>query len=206
MDIDNKPQQVESKCPISKLPSLFKFLITQFTKFYSLRALIGLIKFLIFQRGYKKPNLFQKILSTLFNTSNLRTGLFLSLMPFLYELIPIFFNPNKKKLVTFIAGFISSLVGILISEKNDVMTFVILSVFIRSLHSAIQVLLKEKGYPTESRVTSYTVFWIACFGFLFLSYCHPSYAPIDKLFSSYAIPTGKELEELNTIRNSIKLI
>jgi hypothetical protein len=196
----------ESKCPISKLPSLIKFFVTQFLKFYGLRACISLVKYLIFKRGYLKPNLF-RILFILLDPANMKTGLFLSLMPFLFELIQNFFNPNKSsKLITFIAGFISGLAGVMVSEKGSFMRFVILSVFVRSLHSLIQVALKERGLPTESRSVTYVVFWLACLGFLYLAYFFPSYQPISSMFITYASPIGNELKELNAIREQLKII
>jgi hypothetical protein len=194
-----------SKCPISKLPSLIKFSLIQFLKSYCLRALLGLFKYLILQKGYKSLNIL-KLLSTIFNTTNLRTGLFLSLMPFLYELINIFFNPHRRKLITFLAGFISSLIGVVISENNDFMTFVILSVFTRSLHAAIQVILTENGYSTENRLLSYSGFWAASAAFLFITYFHPSFKPIQKLVLTYACPYGNELKEFTDIGEGLRLV
>ena len=125
-------------------------------------------------------------------------------MPFIYEFIQLFNNDNK--FITFLAGFVSGLIGIIISEKVNILNFIILSVFLRSLHSLIVVWLRANNYNSQNRLISYLVFVVACFIFLFIAYFHPSYSQVNKLFFGYANVLGNEKKELTDIMNKINLV
>jgi hypothetical protein len=194
IDDDNK---------FSKFLKLLKIFIKQFVIFFSLRGLLSLMKYLILEKGYTKIN-FQKLFKIFFNISHVRTGLFLSLIPFIYEFIQLY--NNDSKIITFIAGFISGLVGIIISEKANILNFIVLSIFLRSIHSLIVVWLRLNDYRSQNRLVSYVLFVIACFIFLFIAYFHPTYSQVNKLFVGYANLSGNEKQEFNDIIKKINLV
>jgi hypothetical protein len=203
MENDSKPSK-ETSIEVKFIKLVDRF-IKQFLKCYGLRALLGLVKYLFLQKGFKSPS-FSKIIQILFNTSNIRTGLFISIMPLVFDLINLFLNKKNSTTITFLSGFISSLAGIVISENNSFMTFIILSVLVRSLYCLAQTILNKHGFKSSTRFGAYSVFFLACLGFLFIAYYHPTYGPIGDLFMSYACPVGNELAELQAIRRGVNLI
>jgi hypothetical protein len=206
-----------------KTLSFLKFFIKNFLKFYTIRALLELMKkFLKNQfKIFKYP--LSKFLNIFFNSDNFRTGLFLTIMPGLYKIFSSVFekyfakgNTEKdadsesnfgdryeKMLYTFLSGFMAGFVGIFFAEKADIMNFIILSIMIRCLHSLIVVYLKKKGYPTQSRLVAFLAFTLACFGVLFLFFYHPSYKPMTKLVDRFALYHGNEKAEFNYFKTLV---
>ena len=135
-------------------------------------------------------------------------------MPTLFRFLNlILHNSNKLKslgltpiILTFISGFISSLIGIVISEKANIMNFVVLSVLVRSIHSLLVVWLEKNGYPTRSRIGGWLVLTIACSGVILLTFYHPSFKPITKLVNRYALFQNKEYAEVESIREILRII
>jgi hypothetical protein len=155
---------------------------------------------------------FKYILNLLFHISNLRTGLFLSIMPTIYNLLINFYEISEKlnkiinpKFFTFLSGCIACLIGIAVSEKNEIMNYIILSVFTRCLHSILVVWLNKKKLPTQNKIASWFAIWLACLGVLFLSIYYPQYKPISKLVDRYALYAGRDQEEMNYVRESMRL-
>ncbi len=194
-----------------ELIKLFKDFIKNFFKFYSIRALISLIKQIRKFKFKLNKFSFNDLREILFNSNNLRTGLFLSIMPFVFYLLTeIIFDVNsnnnyfdngfsslKDKIIVLLSGFISAFIGISISEKGiSIMNYIILSVLTRSIHSLIVVILKKKGKNTQSKFWVFLTFYIACFGFLFSVYYNPGYKPNVKLYCGYANFQGNEKEEI----------
>jgi hypothetical protein len=192
--------QKESK--LKKFLKLLKRLILDFLKFYILRGGLGALKYFLLEKGIKKFSQ-KKLKKKLLNSSVLRTALFISLMPFIYELISMF---GESVVVTFIAGFVSSFVGILISEKSSLMGFIILSVIMRSMHSLIVVWMKKLNYKSENKVISYSVFLMAMFGMLFICFFHPTYKPISRLVFTYANFNGNEKQEMTDILDQLRIV
>jgi hypothetical protein len=209
-DLDNEKEIIIQKiCPITKI---FKSFGRNFFKFYVMRMLLSLVKKLFKVRF----NIFRinplDFIKIIFNLDNLNTGLFLSVMPSLFRFLNLIFTSSKKfknldpKLITFISGFISSLVGIMISEKANIMSFVILSVMVRSLHSLLVVWLKKKGYPTQNKIVGWAVLTLACSGVLFLTFYYPSYRPITNLVNRYSLFADSiEKAEVDSIRELLRL-
>lgn len=203
--------------------SFLKFSTKSFLKFYVIRGLLELMKkFLKNQfKIFKYP--LSKFINIFLNKDNIRTGLFLTIMPGLYKLFTSFFEKylEKKKdkkqtdteynyddkywrmLYTFLSGFMASFIGIFFSEKADIMNFIILSVMIRSIHSLIYVYLKKNGYPTQNKFVAFFIFTLACFCVLFLFFFHPSYKPITKLVDRFALYQGNEKAEINYFKSLV---
>jgi hypothetical protein len=204
---------IKSRNNMKKLLSIFKFFAVQFGKFYGLRALLSLVQGLM-KINFKAKNFsFLLLYKCLFNESNLRTGLFLSVMPALFKLFNYFFELLVSKdnligqiLFTFLSGFIASFLGISISEKTNIMVFVILSALVRSIHSLIVVFLKKHNIRTTSKTVTFFVFLVVCFGFLFLGFYHPEFKQISALMDRYGNVNGTEVPEIWKIRNAIKLV
>jgi hypothetical protein len=136
-------------------------------------------------------------------------------MPALFKLLTLLFEnyisekfnlSSYEKLFTFLNGFISSLIGIFIGEKAKIMTFIILSVWLRSMHSLLVVFLSKNGYKTSSKLVTWFIFFLACFGFLFLNFYHSSFRPVSKLFEGYALYQGNESYEVESVRRQVKLV
>lgn len=205
---ESNSKEIKKDCPFTKIIKGFR---RQFITFYCLRAVISLLKGVM-----KKKSKFSlsELLPLLFNFNNIRTGLFLSLMPALYKFLNFIFEHSKyfksfnldPKIFTFISGFVSSLIGILISEKANIMNFIIVSVFVRSVHSLIQVCLSRNNYKTKSKFTSYLAVWLACFGALFINFYFPKFKPISGLIDKYALYDGKmEEDEMKRLRELKRL-
>lgn len=209
-----------------QLVRLFKDFLLRFTKFYGIRALVSLIK-KIMKLKFKINKFSSKdLFEIIFNTGNLRTGIFLSIMPFIFSLLTdVLFDVNNKryqscdnlngesnkniiknKIIVLLSGFIAALIGISFAEKGvKIMNYIILSVMIRAIHSLIVVYLKNKGKDAESKFWAFITFYIACFGFLFLAYYHPGYKPILKLYSNYANFEGNEKREIYSIIDKLNI-
>jgi hypothetical protein len=147
----------------------------------------------------------------LFDSSNLQTGLFLSLMPSLFKLLNLAFDLFNNfnldiKVTLFISGFISSLVGIICAEKTSILNFVILSVMVRSLHSLLVINLKKKGYPEHNKFIGWFILTIACTGVILSSFYNPSFMPITKLVDRYALFIGNERAELKHLREGLRIV
>jgi hypothetical protein len=191
-----------------QLVRIFRDFLFRFIKFYGIRALVSLIKKAMKLKFRINKFSLKDFFDILFNTGNLRTGVFLSIMPFIFSLLTeVLFDVNNKrnysrenlkgefnynynlknKLIVFLSGFVAAFIGISSSEKGvKIMNYIILSIMVRAIHSMIVVYLKNKGKETDSKFWAFITFYIACFGFLFLAYFHPGYKPIFKLFSNYA--------------------
>lgn len=202
-----KHKKIEIKSNLNEITSLLINFFKQFLKFYGLRATLSLVP-LIFKLFKGKLPRLEQITNILFNKNNLRTGLFLSLMPSIYHgLNNLFENLSSFKdinsvLLTFISGFISSLIGIAVSEKAPIMTFIMISIVIRSIHSLLVVYLKKKGISPTSKFYSWLVMMITCFLLVLSNFYNPNFRPAAKLFDRYAFYANeKEREEMNHLRS-----
>ena len=158
---DQKP--IISTVEKQSFSSIFLFFTKQFFKFYGIRilySLIGLINKLIRSKGFSL-NL-NSILKAFFNMANLRTALFSSLMPSLYKILIKIFNNfklfNNEKFMTFLAGFISALVGVFIEEKSQLLIFIILSIMVRCIHTAINITLIQNNINFGGKKASFLCF------------------------------------------------
>jgi len=213
-NIDKTQQSILIKQTKSqKFISILKLFGKKLFLFTSLRSFINLIKLLVkIKLNFKKIDT-QKLLDIIFDWGNLKSGLFLSIMPLIYSLLTeIIFDLDeekdllKQKILVFLSGFICAFVGISFSEKFKLFNYVVLSVMVRSLHSWLFVYLKKKGKNTESKSWSYLTFWLACCGFLFMVYYHPAFKPIRKLYFRYAFFEGNEKREVKNFISKTNLI
>lgn len=198
----------ETQTPAS-VQNILKFFLIQFAKGYGFRIIFSLVKTLYSLRKIGLQGLtFELLKSAIFNMPNLRTGLFISLMPTLYKLLKLLFktyNYENPK-TSFISGFISSLIAILIEEKTDLMNFVILSVMVRVLYVIAVILADHFKLPNYPRTANLILFITASIGFMFLAFCHPTFAPINKLFLNYANLEPNEVKELESYTEKVRII
>jgi len=208
---------------------LLKEFSVKFIKFYGIRALISLIKKVLKLKFRLNKLSLRDFFEIIFNQGNLRTGLFLSVMPLIFSfLTEVLFDVNKKennsqekldsnfsnfnndkniinKMIILLSGFIAAFIGISFAEKGvKIMNYIILSILVRSIHSLIVVYLKHKGKEIESKFWAFIAFYLACFGFLFLAYYNPGFKPILKLYSNYANFEGTEKEEVYSTIQKLK--
>lgn len=197
---------IEKENPLSKLLKILIKFLKDFVKFYGIKAAISLIQTILKQK-FKKIS-FSKIISSLFNTGNLRTGLFLSIMPFLYNLFEFLLNRYnaESKLNTFIVGAISAYIGVLIQEDGRIMTYVIISVLTRLIHTLIASRLKALDKPTSSKKWAFIAFSIASIGFITIAFIHPTFTPISGLADTYANYRGQEKNEIGVYRAALRWV
>lgn len=206
---EQKETIIPKSCPITPIVKLFG---RNFLKFYSFRMLISLIKKLFKVRFNFLKITPLDLIKIIFNLDNLQTGLFLSIMPSLFRFLNLIFKSSQKfknldpKLITLISGFLSSLSGIILSEKANIMSFIILSVMVRSLHSLIVVWLKKNGYPTQNRFVAWAVLTLACTGVLLIYFYYPSYKPISNLVTRYSLYSDNlERAEIDNIKQLLRI-
>jgi len=195
---------------ISSLTKIFVNFIKSFIKFYGIRFLVSFSKILIkYQFNVNKISLLQ-LNNILFNNSNLRTGLFLSAMPGLFNLFEFiykntnYFNFINEEVFTFFNAFITSFIGTLFAEKAKILNFIILSVFMRSIHSLIVVWLNKNKLPTRNKYASWFAIFLASLGLLFLTLFYPQYKSTKKAVDKYALYTGTEAAEFGYYRDLLK--
>jgi hypothetical protein len=189
---------------------IFMFFVKNFTKFYGIRIIYSLYH--VFSSNKSKVqfnyNLFFK---TIFSLTNVRTALFGSVMPALYKILmkmfKTYFDSKYEPQFLILSSLISSLIGILIEEKTTLVNFIILSVFVRVIHNLILIFLEKYNIPYQGKIVNFLVFMIVASAFIYVNFCHPSYAPIRKIVDGYALYTSEvERREMNTARNALRLI
>ena len=214
--ITKRKDKITGSFSLSKLFNLLKIILKNFLKFYGIRVFLELMKKLLKHQAKILKYSLTKIIQIIFNWENVRTGLFLTIMPGLYKFFSFILqehltnNNNKKEndkgvemIITFVSGFLASFIGIFFAEKAEIMNFIIVSIMLRSLHSTIVVFLKKKGYPSHNKFIAWLIFTIACFGVLFLFFAHPSFKSMTKLVDRFAVYIGKEKEEINYLKSLI---
>jgi hypothetical protein len=198
----------KGKINAEKFSTLIIQFLKNFIKWYGVRVILGLLKKFMKMKSKIFTLPFDRIFKIFFNIKNVRTGLFISLLPTLFKIFNLLFtkiNLFDEKFITFISGFISSLIAILFAEKANIMNFVILSVFVRSLHSLLVVYLKNKGYPVHNKIISWIVLSLACFGALYLYFYHTSFVPMTNLIEKFAQFQGNERKEIYNFRDAVKI-
>jgi hypothetical protein len=190
-----------------------KFLIDPlkvFLKIYGVRIIYSLINIL---RNRKKFTFtFPNILKALFNLANLRTSVFVSALPVLYELFKkIIINIFTKKdstIVTFISSFLSGFISILFEEKTNLLSYIVMSIFVRSAHSLLLVILKHYDIlQNPGKLWDFAIFLVVALFMYTVNYLNPSYMPISKLFDNYANYVDKaEYEEMIRFRESMRIV
>ena len=201
--INDKEKKIES------FSKILRFFAIKFLQIYGIRIAYSFIKLLlsINKKGIKGIS-FDLILQAIFNMPNLKTAGFVSLLSGLFRLLNhIFKLLGKENIFTcFISGLISSLIGIFIEEKTELVTFIILSTMVRTIYSLIIVLADRYKWPNYPRTANTLVFIVACIGFLFIAFCHPSFKSINKLFLNYANFQGSEKQEIEHYMSIVRIV
>ena len=188
---------------------ILKFTIIKFLQIYGLRIVYSLVQSLLAlkKKGLKGLTMELFIRST-FNIPNLRTAGFVSCLTGLFRLLNYLFKMIGKEtyITCIISGLISSLTSIFIEEKTELMNFIILSVMIRSLYAIIIVLADKYKWPDYPRTANLLIFILASIGFIFIAFCHPTFATINKLFINFANFEGTEKDEINHSMQMVRII
>jgi len=217
MDSENHNLNGENPTGIDKslkkkedFTKILKNFLKLFAKVYSARILLSLFKF-IKSKAYKNFSI-MNLMSYIFNLPNLRTSLFVSLLPLLYKGINFFLNCvlklQNKSLIVFISALLSSFISISIEEKTELMNYVISTIFVRAIHAVAVIFLKEMNIlQTTGKFYDFSIFlFSAClaWGVYFLN---PRFKPITSLFDKYANYTEKhEIESAISFRDATRLV
>jgi len=193
----------------SSLKSLCRFFSINFIKFYGIRMLYALYKLYSKIGKGKKEISFESIYDVIFSFSNLRTGLFGSVMPTLYKLLITLKDKlnikTNERLFIVLAGFISSLIGVCIEEKTSLVNFIILSVVMRLLHILINMGIDKFSIPYPGKLVNFSAFLGVGVTLMLINFYFPQYKPIKKVVDGYALFNGTEFDELNFVRNTLKI-
>jgi hypothetical protein len=192
--------------------SILLFFTKQFSKFYGIRMLFSLLKLINKMRLSKSFTLnLNNLFDQFFNLSNFRTALFASIMPSLYKLLSLLFdnikNADNEKVLTFLAGFLSGLIGVFIEERTQLFTFIILSIMVRCIHTIINITLEKNNINFSGKKASFISFLLTGIGFMIVSFLHPSFRPVTSIVDNYSCYANKnEKREMDTWRNAMRLI
>ena len=192
------------------LPKILQFFSIKFLQIYGIRIVYSLLKSLFTLKskgGFKGINL-EFFTSAIFNMPNLRTAGFASVLTASYRLFNYIFKLfGKENIFTcLISGLISSLASVFIEEKTELMNFIILSVMVRTIYTVIVVLADKYKLPNYPRTLNTLVFIVACMGFIFIAFCHPTFTSIHKLFTNYANLENSEKEEVAHYVRMVRII
>merc|ERR1711976_54724 len=113
-----------------------------------------------------------------------------------------------SRLKTFIFGFIAGFISMLIEEKTKIVNFVIMSIFVRTIHAILLVLFKKFNiYQEDSTTMDYLKYLLAATLICSVYFLNPNYKPVTNLFDKYAhYPSDYELKEAIAIRQSTKIV
>lgn len=186
------------------LPRIIFFLIKNFTKMYILRILFMIISSLSL-KNLKKTGLLKFLFNCTFNKKNLSTATFVGILPFINDLLHLFFNNillinTNNILFTFIFGFISGFISIQYEDMTSLVKFIILSILGRVIHSLIHLVTVRNNIRFESKAFPYFCFSVLASIFNIFNLFVPDFLPITKLSDKYSFFEGREFEEIQTLR------
>jgi hypothetical protein len=207
---DNK-KEIEKEEVSLKSFSCSKVLIASiklFLKVYGIRVAYSLFKL------FKSKNKFtiDKLVTSTFNLGNLRTGLFVSLLPLSYkyikQLIETLFNLKDSAWITFVAGLLSSYISVCFEEKTNLVNYIILSVLARVAHSGIIILFKKLNiFQVTGKLWDFSVFFIAAFILIMINFLNPGFKPITKLLDTYSNYVNQgEKDEMKRMREVMRIV
>lgn len=189
---------------------IIKKSLSLFYKVYGIRILFSLFKF-IKGGGYKNFSI-MNLITYIFNLSNLRTSVFVSLLPLLYKMIKKFLTVLRRgkneNSIVFISAMISSFVSILFEEKTKFVNYVILTILVRAVHSSCVIILKRLNIlQNTGKFYDFCIFlFSACLAWS-VYFLNPRFKPITELFDKYANYTHKhEIDSAIAFRNATRLV
>jgi hypothetical protein len=180
-----------------------------FYKTYAIRILFSLYE-LIIKVGLKGLG-FENILKAILTLSNLRTCLSVSLLPLLFQTFKqILQNITKENinLTIIISGFLAGLISISIEQPTSLTKFIILSIFVRSIHSLMLMLMKKFNvFQDTGRLWDFTTYLIAAIAVYSVYYFNPSYEPMTKLINTYAnFVDDSEAREADAYKSLLRIV
>jgi len=201
--------ETEKENKVESFWKIFRFFVIKFLQIYGIRIAYSLLKSLLAlkNKGLKGINL-AFFMNAVFNMPNFKTASFVSILASSFRLFNYIFKLcGKENLFTcLISGLLSSFMSIFIEEKTELMNFIILSIMVRTIYTLIIVLVDKYKLPSYPRTANLLMFIIACTGFIFVAFCHPSFASIHKLFTNYANLEDTEAEELAHCVRLVRII
>lgn len=201
-DNDNNPP--EDKGLLTIIYMFFKL----FFKMYVIR--IGFMAISLTNKKSIKLGILNIIYNATFNFKNLRTSLFVAIIPFLYNIQHIiakhFLNINTNTFIfTFLSGFVASYIGISYENVTDLVRFIILSMLGRFIHSLFTIIALKYKYSHQNKVVSFLIAFSVFSAFNIFNYYIPEFRPISNLVDKYGLYRNNDKQEMNYIR-SIKNI
>lgn len=199
-----------------KEDSLYKITINSlkmFIKVYGIRVVYKFIK------TYAKGKNIQKTVLNLATPKfkNIRTSLFVSLLPFLYQILKrilSFISKNfnlsflNMNIITFISAFISAFISISFEQKSKVVDYIVLSIMVRVIHTLLHIICKKYNiFQKTGKKFDYFIFLLAAIAMFTVHFLNPGFLPITKLFDTYGNYIDKsEKEEMLLFRNTIRIV
>lgn len=191
----------------NKFSSVLKNSSILFFKVYSGRILFSLFQF--FSRSKLSYNI-KNFLKVIFNMGNLRTSLMVSSMPLTFEVLKRFLFKFLKitnmDLLTFISGFLSSYIAICFEEKSKLLSYIVLAIAVRVVHSMFIIKYKDSN-RFQGTFWDFTFFFGASVLMIFTNFLNPSFQPITSLFDSYANYINQaEKDQMNKMREIFRIV
>jgi hypothetical protein len=189
---------------------VFKNFLKLFAKVYSVRILFSLFKYLK-SRAYKNFS-FMNFMTYIFNLPNLRTSLFVSLLPLLYKSIKFVLNSTLKlgnqNFIVFMSAMISSFISVSIEEKTELVNYVISTIFVRAVHAVAVIILKKLNIlQNTGKIYDFSIFLFSAILAWSVYFLNPRFKPITSLYDKYANYTEKhELETAIAFRDATRLV
>jgi hypothetical protein len=206
---------VESQTPAPKNESFIKLItnfVKMFLKVFGVRAIYSL--FLLLRQGKKsilKINI-KNILKTIFSGANIRTSTFVAMLPLSYKILKrilnLFTENKDSSTVIFFSAFLSAFISICLEEKTPLVTYIVLAIMVRVVHSLLIMLCKKLNIlQNPGKVWDYFVFLGPAIWMMGVNYLNPGYMPITKLFDTYACYADKsEYEEQLRFREQMRIV
>jgi len=201
---DNNSNNKEKDVCEYKEPSMNKILIKflkDFLKYFSLRSIYSIIQLILTK---KKFNLVvNQLQQSIFSIANLKTSLFVSLIPLLFSLLRKVFGSNGKGI--FLSGFISGYLAILVEEKTPMVKFIVISIFVRLLHSIAVKVNSNSQYDIPYISYEFLTFLISSIVMVYLSFIFPQFTGITKAIDVYGNFTNSDKHQMHKLRNIAKI-
>lgn len=194
----------------TKFISILKHSFNLFKKVYLVRIIYSLFK--MFKNRNKIPLSFLNLIVSVFNISNLRTGISVSSIPLVYamfkKLLGYFGIHKDSTRNIFWAGFLSALISILIEEKTNLVSFILLSIIVRIGHSALSLLCKKLNiFQEDSKTYDYFSFLLMALTMYTVNFLNPGFKPITKQFDAYNNYLNQhEYDEMVQFRENTRIV
>jgi len=193
----NDISQIISQSPF-KMAKTFGI---NFVKYFSLRSIYSVLKLFLSKR---KLILSKELLFHIFSLSNLRTSLFVAMLPLLFNTFKKLFGNNERGI--FLSGMLSGFIAFYFEEKTNLVKFLVLSLMVRVLYSYLIVINQNSEYDIPYFSYEFLFFLISSTAMVYISFLYPQFTGITNLFDAYGSFTKIDQYQMWRLRNIIKII